>query len=196
MICSYFCNNEYHDYYLKFINETDNVPKYRKIGIKVITELTNSITGAKITDSQSGFRAYNKNVIQNIHPSDYGMGVSTEILIKATKQKFRIFEVPIIVLYKGDTSTHHPVSHGISVILSTMKFISIEKPLTFYGIPGFILFFIGLFFAIWTLQIFTTQNEVVTNIALIGIGGVIFGALMIFTSVILYSTVSVVRERN
>ena len=179
----------------RFLNGNDTVPKYRKFGIKTITSLTNTTTGSKITDAQSGFRSYNKKTILNIHPSDIGMGVSTEILIKASKQKLRITEVPIIILYSGNTSTHNSVTHGASVILSTMKFVSIEKPLTFYGIPGLILLGMGLFFILWTIQIFSIERQIITNIALTGIGGVVVGTLLLITAIILYSVVSVVLER-
>ena len=129
---------------------SENVPKYRKIGIKAITSITDSVTNLKLTDSQSGFRAYTKKVLQEIIPSDKGMGVSTEILIKASQKKFKVQEVPIKILYEGETSTHHPVSHGASVIFSTMKYASIEHPLKFYGIPGIIFLAIGLLFVVWT----------------------------------------------
>jgi len=112
------------------------MPRYREIGIKAITALTSASIEDKLTDSQSGFRAYNKKALDGIIPSDSGMGVSTEVLIKANKKGLKITEVPIEILYEGKTSTHQPVSHGLSVILSTMKFISIEHPLKFYGIPG------------------------------------------------------------
>jgi len=150
----------------------------------------------KLTDSQSGFRAYNKKVLKEIAPSEYGMGVSTEILIKASKKGFKIKEVPIKILYEGDTSTHHPVSHGISVILSTMKFISIEHPLKFYGIPGISFLAVGLFFIIWTIQVFTLTRQIITNISLIGIGSIIFGTMLTMTAIMLYSIVNVVRERH
>ena len=177
-------------------NNTKDIPKYRKIGIKTITSVTNSALDSKITDSQSGFRAYSKKVLDEIVPSEYGMGVSTEILIKASKKKFRIEEVPIVILYEGETSTHNPVSHGVSVLLNTMKFISIEKPLRFYGIPGIILFGIGIFFMIWTLQAFTETRQIITNIALIGVGTILGGIMMLMTSIMLFSLVNVVRERR
>jgi len=180
----------------RFLNKSENVPKYREVGIKAITSLTNAITGSKITDSQSGFRCYNKEVLQKLNPSEYGMGISTEILIKASKLKFKISEIPITVLYDGDTSTHNPVSHGASVILSTMKYVSIERPLVFYGIPGVVLFGIGLFFLLWTLQIFAEFGQIMTNIALAAISGIFLGSLLMLTSIILFSTVSVIRERN
>ena len=173
-----------------------NIPSYRKMGIKAITNLVNSSTGKKITDSQSGFRAYSKTVLEKIIPSETGMGVSTEILIKANKQKFKITEIPITIIYEGDTSSQNTVSHGSSVIFSTMKYISIEHPLKFYGIPGIIFLAIGLFFIIWTLQEFTETRRIITNISLIAIGSTIFGMLLTMTSVLLYSLVSVVRERR
>ena len=181
----------------RFLDDSEKkVPGYRKAGIKTITSVTNTALETKLTDSQSGFRAYNKKVLQEIIPSEYGMGVSTEILIKANKKGFKIKEVPIVILYEGDTSTHSPVSHGVSVLLDTMKFISIERPLRFYGIPGVILFGIGLFFIIWTLQVFGDTRQILTNLALIGVGTTLGGIMLIMTSVMLFSLVNVVRERR
>ena len=181
----------------RFLDKSqDEIPSYRKTGIQIITKLTNTSLKEKIKDSQSGFRAYNKKVLEEITPSEYGMGVSTEILIKASKKKFKIKEVPIIVLYEGDTSTHNPVSHGVSVVMSTMKFTSIEHPLKFYGIPGLIFLTIGLFFIVWTIQEFTIHRQIITNISLIGIGSIILGTMLTMTSIMLYSLVNVVRERN
>jgi len=180
----------------RFLDKNNEIPKYREIGIKAITSITNSSIGKKLSDSQSGFRGYNKKILDSIVPSDSGMGVSTEILIKAAKKKFRIIEVPIVVSYEGDTSTHNPVSHGASVILSTMKFTSIERPLTFYGIPGITLFSIGLFFMVWTLQIFSETRQIITNITLIGTGSIMVGILLLITGIILYTIVNVVREKR
>ena len=180
----------------RFLDNETEIPKYRRMGIKAITKLTNISSEVKITDSQSGLRAYNKKTIQEISPSDYGMGISTEILIKANKKNLKIKEVPIKVLYEGDTSTHHPVSHGVSVIFSTMKFISIEHPLKFYGVPGIVFLFIGLFFTVWTIQAFTDTRQIFTNLALIGVGSIILGTILSMTAIILFSMVNVVRERK
>lgn len=178
----------------RFLNQDSNVPTYRKLGISAITKMSNVTAKEKITDSQSGFRAYNKKAISEINPSDNGMGVSTEILIKANKKSLRVTEVPIIVLYGGETSTHHPVSHGVSVMLSTMKFISIEHPLKFYGIPGLVFLVIGFIFIIWTIQVYAEYGSVITNVALIGIASTIIATTLLMTSIILYSLVNVVRE--
>ena len=178
----------------RFLKNNQEIPKYRKIGIKVITKLTNVTGGTKITDSQSGFRAYSKKILKEIQPKESGMGISTEILIKTQKAGFIITEVPITILYEGDTSTHNPISHGSSVILSTLKYVAIERPLVFYGIPGIIFLLVGLAFGVWTIQIYSDQGAVITNIALVGIGGVIMGTILMLTATILYSIVSVVKH--
>jgi len=181
----------------RFLDDSkDDIPSYRKTGIKIITKLTNTSLKEKITDSQSGFRGYSKEVLSKITPSDYGMGVSSEILIKASNNNFRIAEVPIKVSYEGDTSTHHPVSHGISVTLTTLKFISIEHPLKFYGIPGICFMIVGLFFTVWTLQLFSETRQIFTNVSLLAVGTIIFGTMLLMTAIILYSVVNLIRERN
>jgi len=162
----------------RFLGQETNMPKHRKVGIKAITNLTNVSIDTKVTDSQSGFRAYNKKTLREIIPSESGMGVSTEIVIKASKKGLKIKEVPIKILYEGETSTHHPVSHGFLVILSKMKFISIEHPLKFYGMPGVIFLVIGLFFTVWTIQTFTETKQIFTNLALIGAGSTILGTML------------------
>jgi glycosyltransferase involved in cell wall biosynthesis len=178
----------------RFLNNNQEIPKYREIGIKAITKLTNVTGGTKITDSQSGFRAYSKKILEEIEPKESGMGISTEILIKTQKAGFIITEVPITILYEGDTSTHNPISHGSSVILSTLKYVAIERPLIFYGIPGIIFLLVGLAFGVWTIQIYSEQGQVITNIALVGVGGVIMGTILMLTATILYSIVSIVKH--
>ena len=179
----------------RFLEKKVKVPKYRKIGIKAITDLTNSLTGEKISDSQSGFRAYSIDALKSINISESGMGVSTEILIKASRQKMKIIEVPITVNYDGDTSTHNPVSHGTSVVLSTVKFVAIERPLTFYGIPGIIFLLIGLFFVGWTIQLYVEEGGIITNISIIGIGCILVGIILLVTATILHSIITLIKER-
>ena len=175
-------------------NKNVSAPEYRKIGIKLITKVTNSTLKEKITDSQSGFRAYNKDVITKLEPGDIGMGISTEILIKASSRGFKIAEVPINILYEGNTSSHNPVSHGTSVLLSTIKYISIEHPLKFYGIPSLIFFAVGLTFTFLSVQYYAEIGRLNTNLTLIAAGTVLIGIVLIITTILLYSLVSVVRE--
>lgn len=176
--------------------ESEEMPNYRKMGIKIITKVTNLSIKEKLTDSQSGFRAYSNRALKEIILTDEGMGISTEILIKSSRLGLGIVEVPIKVNYQGNTSTHDPVSHGTSVIMSTIKFTSVHNPLKFYGIPGIIFLLIGLSFVAWTIQVYAEQEEIITNISLIGIGLVVLGTILLMTAVILFSISTVVQERK
>lgn len=181
----------------RFMNEkSGQIPEYRKIGIKALTKVANVSLKEKLTDSQSGFRAYNRKALAEITPTDSGMGVSTEILIKANKNRFKIIEVPITVLYDGDTSTHNPVSHGTSVLLSTLKYTAIEHPLKFYGVPGVILLSIGLFFVLWTIQYYGEFHVFHLTLAAIATGTMIFGLVALTTAILLFSFINVIRENK
>ena len=178
----------------RFLEEGDNAPKYRKLGINIITKVTNSSLSEKITDAQSGFRAYNNKVLQSLTPSDSGMGISTEILIKSSNLGLKIAEVPTEIQYEGETSSQNPVSHGAGVLMSTLKYISIERPLVFYGIPSFIFFIIGLTFTFFAVQYYAEIGRLNTNLTLIAGGTLLIGVILIVTTILLYSLVSVVRE--
>ena len=181
----------------RFLDKSEKeVPQYRKVGIKIITKVTNATIKKQLTDSQSGFRAYSKKVLNELNPAELGMGISTEILIKASAKNFRISEVPIKIIYKGDTSTHNPISHGSSVLFSTIKYTSIEHPLKFYGIPSMIFFAIGVFFTYYSIEYYAEVGRLNTNLALVSAGSMLTAIVLFITCILLYSLVSVVREKN
>ena len=107
-----------------------------------------------------------------------------------------IRDSPITILYEGETSVHNPVSHGASVIISTIKFTSIEHPLKFYGIPGIFFLILGLSFTYLAVDYYTEIGRLNTNITLIGAATILMGVVLLITSILLYSLVSVVREKR
>ena len=181
----------------RFLDKSEKeIPQYRKVGIKIITKVTNATIKKQLTDSQSGFRAYSKKVLNELNPAELGMGISTEILIKASTKNFRISEVPIKIIYDGDTSTHNPISHGSSVLFSTIKYTSIEHPLKFYGIPSMIFFAIGVFFTYYSIEYYAEVGRLNTNLTLVSAGSMLTAIVLFITCILLYSLVSVVREKN
>ena len=180
----------------RFLTKSNSVPQYRKLGINIITKVTNSTLNEKLTDAQSGFRAYSKNVLRKIIPTDTGMGVSTELLIKSSNLGFRISEVPITVSYEGETSTHNPVSHGADVLLSTIKYTALERPLKFYGIPAMVFLVIGFSFTFLSIQFYADVGRLSTNLTLISAGTVLIGVILAVTAILLFSLTSIVKEKK
>jgi glycosyltransferase involved in cell wall biosynthesis len=177
----------------RFLLNEKNVPGYRAIGNKIL----NIVTGGKITDTQSGFRAYNGKILDMIIPAEAGMGVDSEILMKAVENNLKIVEIPITVTYKVPKSSKKmPLYHALDVIASTIKFISVRHPLMYYGIPGAILLLIGMFFGLWTIQIYVQQKQLITNIALIAMAATILGLVLATTAIILFTIITLLREQK
>jgi len=177
------------------LKDDKDLPSYRKTGIKIITSTINSATNLKVTDSQSGFRAYSKEAIDLIHPTESGMAVSTEILVKISNNGLSMAEVPITVSYIGDTSTEHPVTHGTHVIGSTLKYVSIKHPMYFYGLPGVLLFISGLIMGVSFLDGYLdpAAPKILYGLMLGSIISILLGSMMIITSILLFSMANLIR---
>ncbi|QMU53913.1 MAG: glycosyltransferase [Nitrosopumilus sp.] len=180
----------------RFLNQNTEAPGYRQRGIKIITSAANYGTDLKVSDSQSGFRAYSKNAIDAIHPTEEGMSVSTEILLKISNKGLSLAEVPITVSYDGDTSEQHAVPHGISVLANTIKYVSIKHPLKFYGIPGIALIIAGIILGSIFLDAYLNQQTVFYGSLLGSVVLFLLGAILSVTSIILFSMANLIRDRN
>jgi len=99
-----------------------NAPLSRKLGINAITWLFNFGSRAKVSDAQSGFRAYGREVIDAIRVTKTGMAASIEVLAKAREDGFVICEVPISCRYDSQSSTQNPLSHGVGVAFAVIEF--------------------------------------------------------------------------
>jgi len=180
----------------RFLDKNTNSPSYRKAGIKIITSASNFGTNFKVSDSQSGFRVYSKNAIDAINPTDEGMSVSTEILLKASDRGFSVAEVPISVSYNGDTSEQNPVPHGISVLMSTLRFVSVKHPISFYGIPGFAMLIVGIIFGIQFLDIYLNEKAVYYGSLMASVVLFVVGSILLATAIILYTMATLIREQK
>lgn len=105
----------------RFLGGKTNVPRYRKFGIQFITFLYNLGSRTKVSDAQSGFRAYGKKVIAALTLTEKGMSVSIEMLVKARRKGFIIAEVPISCLYKTSRPSLEAVRHGLVVTLGVFR---------------------------------------------------------------------------
>jgi len=169
--------------------EKSEIPKYRKIGIKAITKLTNLATKLRITDSQSGYRAYSKRALQEIAPelSEHGMGISLQILTLVSEKKLSVKEVPITIKYDVEKpSTKNPITHGVELISTIIREITERHPLVYFGIPGATLLFIGLFMGAYLLWIFNTNRYFSMPIAIITLGALLMGLLLTITALIIH----------
>jgi glycosyltransferase involved in cell wall biosynthesis len=175
----------------RFVNgngKNQHIPAYRKLGMKVLDTATNASVGLKVSDSQSGFRAYSRNAINCITLTNSDMGVGSEILIRAAENSLKISEVPIKVRYDlEDTSSKNPISHGFGVLNNIIGLVSQKRPMLFFCIPGALLMGIGTICVFMFMTIFNSTHNLQVEY---GIGAALFiilGMLFISTGLMLAS---------
>ena len=173
----------------------DKIPAYRKIGQKVISYLSRSLSGKKLSDTESGFRAYSSRALNVLEPKEKGMAVSAEIISEATKKGLRIAEVPVSIIYTGDGSTLNPLIHGLGVFHRILVMISERKPLLFFGAFGCISLIIGVVAGIFVVQTLQTNQYLSMGTALLSMLFITVGMLSIFTGVILDVLVNRLRGK-
>ncbi|PWB74592.1 glycosyl transferase family 2 [candidate division GN15 bacterium] len=74
----------------------------RRIGIRVISQITSLLIGQRITDPTSGFRAYNRRALEflaNEYPQDYP---EPEAIIALSRNGFSIQEVPVAMKARAE----------------------------------------------------------------------------------------------
>ena len=178
----------------RFTEDNGNhVPGWRRVGIGIINQLS---ANGEVSDSQSGFRAYNKKALESLVLTEDGMGLSTEILMKAREAGLRIGEVPISVRYHADSSTLNPVIHGLEVILTTVTHLSTRRPLLLFGVPGFIIVALSLVLWGFTLNMYTVTGYFSTPLAVVSMTATLIGLTLVTTSLIIWVMVSVVNKKE
>jgi len=181
----------------RFVEDGEtNAPLYRRLGLFLINTLTNLSFGiirprSWIKDTQSGFRLYSREAVGNLtedpNISD-GMSASTDILHHAHRKDYQIREVGASVDYDIDaTSTRHPVSHGMRLLKNILRTAETDRPITVLGIPGFVCWFAGLWFAYWTITEYISTETFSLGLGIVSGFLSLTGVLTCFTAIILHA---------
>ena len=93
--------------------------KLNAFGVHIFNYLIQTLTGVDITDSQSGYRAMKREVLegQNLKSGEYE--IESEMLVKTAKAGFRVSEVPITFEQRTyGRSGVDPMVDGSKILLS------------------------------------------------------------------------------
>ncbi|USZ69779.1 glycosyltransferase family 2 protein (plasmid) [Halorussus salilacus] len=98
--------------------DADETPVYRRVGQVVLDFCTTRVTGADLTDTQSGFRAFSPEALERLTLTTDGMGVESEMIDSATNQGMTITERAIDARYENlEGQTYNPIKHGLTVMV-------------------------------------------------------------------------------
>lgn len=88
----------------RYATRSEEMPFLRKLSNLITTQALRVFFKVPVTDSQSGYRAFRKQVLEVIPVRDDGFSAETEILIDAKRAGFEISEVPIATNYGEEES--------------------------------------------------------------------------------------------
>ena len=161
----------------RFKGKIESMQLIKRLGNKAFSKVISNITKIKISDGQTGFRAFTKEVAKMNIQSDHTY--TQEQIIKAIKNKFRLIEVPAYFAKRKDKSRlmKNPFDYAIRAWVNILRVYRDYEPLRFFGYFGGAFITIGLLLGIWILITLLQTGEVG------GIPRVILSALFIMTGV-------------
>ena len=180
----------------RFGNNTE-MPFWRKIGKRILDYATSFGNGGHVTDSQCGFRAFNKKAVESLTRSMNGeaFSVESEQLIRAHELGLGVANTTVTCKYKNlKTSTKGPASHGASVLSYIIWLVAQKRPLLFIGVPGFIFVILGIFLGIYILQYYNQTHVFLISYAILISIFSIVGALGMFIGLMLNVLPSIVKR--
>lgn len=165
-----------------------NLTWIKKIGNLAFTKLICSIIKQKLTDTQCGFRAYSKETALKLNL--FGkFSYTQEVFINLANKDITIAEIPITVKYfdkRKSKISGNLILYGfrsLGIIANTTRD---TQPISFFGLPGFILFTLGCVsglysFIYWLIYLKTTPVKTLVTVAIFlmlsGLLLIIFGLL-------------------
>jgi len=171
----------------RFLDTSDgSIPPMRRVGQVTMTKLTNLSSGAAVTDSQSGYRAFSRKSIQSLVFASSGFSVEVEMQFQARDLDLEVVEVPIAATYV-DPPKRNVLSHGFQVLDGILRLVGVRRPLFFFGYPGLISLVMGVLLGAYVTYVQQTYSELAIGYGLITVLLLLIGLLSVFTAVILHS---------
>jgi len=163
------------------------IPRGRRVGDRVLDDLTNAVAHNHVTDTQSGFRAYSLIALERIEVTEPAIAVDSQILIDASKKGLRVAEVPVDVAYEKDASPYPPAKQGAYVIVSILRTVMERSPLLYMGLPGVILAVIGLIVSLNVIAVYTQVHYFSVPQGMIALGAFLVGLVLIIGAMVMFA---------
>jgi len=140
----------------RFLGFIEEMPTLKRFGNKLFSKTVSQICGVKITDSQTGFRAFTREFAEKVKIISRHT-YTQEMIIKAIREKFRIKEVPVHFVkrkYGESKLISNSFEYGAKALTNIFRIYRDYEPLKFFGSIGASLFSIGVLIGLYILWIF------------------------------------------
>ena len=139
----------------RFLGTIEKMSLIKKLGNMAFSRVISQITGVKITDAQSGFRAFTSDLAEKVKISSTHT-YTQEMIIRAKKEKFRIKEVPIHFVKRQSGNSRlisSPFEYAFKAWVNIFRVYRDYAPLKFFGLIGGGLICLGLITGAYILYI-------------------------------------------
>lgn len=101
--------------------QSKGMPIYKKVGNFGLNLITYILSGKWTTDSQSGLKAFSLKALKKINLDSAGYEFCSEIVIEAAKERLKIAEVPIKVIYsRYSRRKGQSIFNGVNIIIKLL----------------------------------------------------------------------------
>jgi glycosyltransferase involved in cell wall biosynthesis len=126
----------------------ENIPLFNRLGNFFFSSLAAYISGKSIVDSQTGFRAFRKEMFVKFDVDAKSLEFETKMTVRAAKLGYKIAEIPIEYRARVGTSKLHPIRDGLKMFFGLLAVAwndtsPLGKMIMF---PSFIFILIGIVF--------------------------------------------------
>jgi dolichol-phosphate mannosyltransferase len=103
-------------------------------------------------DILSGYRAFTKLAVQQMHLKEKGFEIETEISVEAVRNGQRIMVVPIRYSQRPGTATKlSPFHDGIKIVSTIYRLARVNNPMFYFGMMGIFTSILGLLTGVYVL---------------------------------------------
>jgi dolichol-phosphate mannosyltransferase len=105
-----------------------------------------------LLDILSGYRAFTKLAVSQMHLTEKGFEIETEISVEAVRNGQRIMIVPIKYLRRPGTATKlSPFHDGIKIVSTIYRLARVNNPMFYFGLMGVFTTILGLLTGVYVL---------------------------------------------
>ena len=170
----------------RYMDHISHIPRHRAWGHRAFNLLTQAASGVKVSDSQSGFRAFSARALEAISFHSNGFSVESEMQFLAHELGLRVAEVPVTIQYT-DRPKRSVVMHGLIVLNGVLRLVGQHRPLMYFGVPGVVILLVGVGWGVYVVEIFRNTSQLAVGYALISVLLSMLGMLMLSTGIVLHS---------
>jgi hypothetical protein len=172
----------------RFLNVRSAIPAYRQVGQHGLTMITNLASGVRVSDSQSGFRAFSRTALETLSfTRDGGFSIESEMQFQIREHALRVVEAPINVIY-AEKAKRNPIAQGLQVLKGIAGMVRQTRPVLFCGAAGSILLCFSLIWGWSLLNLYTAQQIIDPVAGVMTILLSVLGIVVLFAGFVLQAT--------